>query len=415
VADDSALNNTHRAFIVNNVLATNEVSRRRIKTAAKQAINASLERTICRDLRKLLPGESTSLDNADGEVMRRAKVFAEWPEYQEFLKKNPQREKYAKQAANVRARRAAYKQRELAISTNSMSSKVQDMGVVSPSHTSSMPKKKVRTTPSTSAAKTLAPFPIRREASTNPFEVLSSMPVEVTEVSNSNSEASSASAHFKRKKPRKQIPLGHRPVTRSRTNSGNMEDRSIYVGSYNPLYNEPTNVENDLVNTAGSDEPKDDESHSQNGNSGPTHEEVLMANSGGSAEQQVAQLEAALRQKEEELAALRRQVADKAANGENERPEGSRTNNQNDPPLSVEAIQRMISEGVKAQYMQTHYSMRPGYVKPYPPEVDMVPFPDNYRQPQFTKFNGTGSPHEHVAHFLAACQDTSHNGALLLR
>jgi flagellar biosynthesis GTPase FlhF len=210
------------------------------------------------------------------------------------------------------------------------------------------------------------------------------MLVEVTEVSNSNSEASSASAHFKRKKPRKQIPLGHRPVTRRRTNSG-------------------------------SDEPKDDESHSQNCNSGPTHEEVLMANSGGSAEQQVAQLEAALRQKEEELAALRRQVADKAANGENERPEGSRTNNQNDPPLSVEAIQRMISEGVKAQYMQTHYSMRPGYVKPYPPEVDMVPFPDNYRQPQFTKFNGTGSPHEHVAHFLAACQNTSHNGALLLR
>jgi hypothetical protein len=49
-----------------------------------------------------------------------------------------------------------------------------------------------------------------------------------------------------------------------------------------------------------------------------------------------------------------------------------------------------ISEGVKAQYMQTHYSMNPGYVKPYPLEVDMVPFPDNYRQPQFTKFNGTG-------------------------
>jgi hypothetical protein len=101
VADDSALNNTHRAFIVNNVLATDEVSRRRIKTAARQAINASLERTICQDLRKLLPGESTSLDNADDEVKRRAKVFAEWPGYQEFLKKNPQHEKYAKQAAIV--------------------------------------------------------------------------------------------------------------------------------------------------------------------------------------------------------------------------------------------------------------------------------------------------------------------------
>src|SRR6266508_1414233 len=59
--------------------------------------------------------------------------------------------------------------------------------------------------------------------------------------------------------------------------------------------------------------------------------------------------------------------------------------------------------------------MRPGYGKPYPPDVDLVPFPANYRQPQFSKFNGGGSPHEHIAHFLAACQDTAQNGALLLR
>jgi hypothetical protein len=44
----------------------------------------------------------------------------------------------------------------------------------------------------------------------------------------------------------------------------------------------------------------------------------------------------------------------------------------------------------------------------------MVPFPGIYQQPQFRKFNGSGSPHEHVAHFLAACQVTAHNGALLL-
>ena len=83
--------------------------------------------------------------------------------------------------------------------------------------------------------------------------------------------------------------------------------------------------------------------------------------------------------------------------------------------LNLEAIQRMIAEGVKSQLMQTQYSMRPGYVKPYPPDVDLVPFPTNYRQPQFSKFNGSGSPHEHIAHFLAACQDTANNGALLLR
>lgn len=54
-------------------------------------------------------------------------------------------------------------------------------------------------------------------------------------------------------------------------------------------------------------------------------------------------------------------------------------------------------------------------MKPYPTEVDLVPFPPNYRQPQFTKFNGNGSPHEHIAHFLATCQDTALSGPLLLR
>jgi len=115
------------------------------------------------------------------------------------------------------------------------------------------------------------------------------------------------------------------------------------------------------------------------------------------------------------LAALREQMANNASRGNDGTSAQSQSSHQVAPAISMEAIQRMISEGVRAQYMQTHYSMRPGYVKPYPPEVDMVPFPNNYRQPQFSKFNGTGSPHEHVAHFLAACQDTSHNGALLLR
>jgi hypothetical protein len=72
-------------------------------------------------------------------------------------------------------------------------------------------------------------------------------------------------------------------------------------------------------------------------------------------------------------------------------------------PISLKAIQRMIAEGVKVQHMQTHYSIRPGYVKPYLPEVDMVPVSNNYCQPQFSKFNRSGSPHEHVAHFLATC------------
>jgi hypothetical protein len=70
----------------------------------------------------------------EGEIMRRAKALAKLPEHKEFTKKNSRHSKYAKQAANVRARRASLKQRELAIPTNSTSSKVQ--GVASSSHAS---------------------------------------------------------------------------------------------------------------------------------------------------------------------------------------------------------------------------------------------------------------------------------------
>jgi hypothetical protein len=67
--------------------------------------------------------------------------------------------------------------------------------------------------------------------------------------------------------------------------------------------------------------------------------------------------------------------------------------------LTRKTIQKMIAEGVKAQGIQNHYSMRPGYVKPYPPDVDLVPFW------QIT---------ENMAHLLAPCPNTAQNGALLL-
>jgi hypothetical protein len=37
----------------------------------------------------------------------------------------------------------------------------------------------------------------------------------------------------------------------------------------------------------------------------------------------------------------------------------------------------MTAEGVKTQYMQSHY-MRPAYVKPYTPDVDLVLFSANF-------------------------------------
>jgi hypothetical protein len=69
-----------------------------------------------------------------------------------------------------------------------------------------------------------------------------------------------------------------------------------------------------------------------------------------------------------------------AASNERHRNEANAAMSQNShqsasAPISLEAIQIIIAEGVKAQYMQTHYSMWLGYVEPYPLEVDMVPFP----------------------------------------
>jgi hypothetical protein len=38
------------------------------------------------------------------------------------------------------------------------------------------------------------------------------------------------------------------------------------------------------------------------------------------------------------------------------------------------------------------------YIKPYPAWHDDVPFPMGYHQPKFKEFDGTGCPHEHIAH-----------------
>ena len=81
------------------------------------------------------------------------------------------------------------------------------------------------------------------------------MLVSVEEVACNTSDTSSASTHFKRKKPRKQIPVGHRPVTRSLTNSGNSRNDTIYVGSYNPLFDDHSNFENELLDTVGLADP----------------------------------------------------------------------------------------------------------------------------------------------------------------
>jgi hypothetical protein len=162
--------------------------------------------------------------------------------------------------------------------------------------------------------------PPHKRVVSNRFGVFSSMPVSVEEEACNTSGASSASVHLKRKKTRKQIPLGHRPVTRSQTNSGNSKNHEIYVGSYNPLFDDHSNFKNELLDTAGSADPNppngdDPQTSSDDGSPSPhsesesgSAEQVLATNHGQSVEEQMNQMMAALQQKEE-LATLREQVA----------------------------------------------------------------------------------------------------------
>ena len=87
------------------------------------------------------------------------------------------------------------------------------------------------------------------------------MPVSVEEVACNTSDTSSASTHIKRKKPHKQILVGHHPVTRSLTNSGlvdpnplNGEDPHASSGNGSPSphsESEPGDAEQVLATIEG--------------------------------------------------------------------------------------------------------------------------------------------------------------------
>ncbi len=53
--------------------------------------------------------------------------------------------------------------------------------------------------------------------------------------------------------------------------------------------------------------------------------------------------------------------------------------------------------------------------KPYPAWIDSVPYTPGFSQPDFKMFDGTGDPHQHLAHFLSRCGPVAQNGALCLR
>ena len=57
------------------------------------------------------------------------------------------------------------------------------------------------------------------------------------------------------------------------------------------------------------------------------------------------------------------------------------------------------------------------YQKPYPADYDQVPFPRNYRIPDFAKFNGEDGKTtlEHVGQFTLQCGEASSSDILKLR
>ena len=295
--------------------------------------------------------------------------------------------------------------KEMAVQTEPEPSRVREGKSSSSSQRSIAKVKEWLSSSLNKVAPSLSPWPLRRKNENEPLEVFQAMPVGVRTAKDNTSESSSASTHFKRKKPRKTVVEGPRRQTRSQKGSENEDLGSSNDGSYNPISDgTPCPSEND----------QEPHVHLPYNHIADHTEQVLTMHETRSVEEQLSDLRAILQQEEDELAAFRSQKSEEQ-NKVNEMNGGEGSSRQGSAALNLEAIQRMIAEGVKAQLMQNHYSMRPGYEKPYPPDVDLVPFPSNYRQPQFGKFNGSGSPHEHIAHFLAACQDTAHNGALLLR
>ena len=80
------------------------------------------------------------------------------------------------------------------------------------------------------------------------------------------------------------------------------------------------------------------------------------------------------------------------------------TAQQEAPPqgLRFEDVRRMIKDGLAQRRPEV-----PRYTKPYPPEIDRTPLPQNYRLPEFILFSGDGqtSSIEHIGCLTAQCRE----------
>ena len=72
--------------------------------------------------------------------------------------------------------------------------------------------------------------------------------------------------------------------------------------------------------------------------------------------------------------------------------------------LSIQQLQEMIANTIKAQYEGSSYTSVL-YSKPYSKRIDALRMPRGYQPPKFMQFDGKGNPKQHVAHFVETCNN----------
>ncbi|KAF7022825.1 hypothetical protein CFC21_035467 [Triticum aestivum] len=289
VATDANMTNQQRKQVAYPIRNRERKINARIRGGSHASFHAVMTQNVCQALKEVLPGCSISADNVGDAIMRCVETLSKWPEYEEFVKADPRRQEYVKQAAHARKKRAALKQREMEIRADSGYSRIQGKDSPSTSQVSRGNGAKEMASTENKTTRTLAPWPTRKKVSGNSFEVFNAMPVGVKGVTDNSSETSSASIHFKRKKACKTVVEGPCRTTWSQKGSDHEELGSSNGGSYNPLSDStPCPSENEIELHHGAEHT----------------EQVLAANETRPVEEQLANLTAALQQKEDELAAL---------------------------------------------------------------------------------------------------------------
>ena len=115
VATDANMTNQQRKQVAYPIRNRERKSNARIRGGSHASFHAVMTQNVCQALKQILPGCSISADNVGGAIMQRVETLSKWPEYEEFVKADPRRQEYVKQAAHARKKRAALKQREMAV------------------------------------------------------------------------------------------------------------------------------------------------------------------------------------------------------------------------------------------------------------------------------------------------------------